>query len=175
MKSKLEMIANLVIIVTGISATAFLANRYFDGPDAPALQRDVYQPGELLAADLPIRVSDAERTLLVVVNSRCSFCTASMPFYRRLVKEHAGGAQIAVVGTEPLATLQEYIVKNGLGDLPLGSVRSDYFKTRLTPLLVLIDKERRVVSSWPGKLGPTREKEVIGRLSETASRAVASK
>jgi hypothetical protein len=83
MKSKLEVAANVAVIVLAVViGTVFLIDRLAKhGPD----------PNEVKVGDqLPdlhaYNWKAHDRTLVLALRSGCHFCEASMPFYRRLAK-----------------------------------------------------------------------------------------
>jgi hypothetical protein len=68
------------------------------------------------------------------------------------------------VGKEEVVALQEYVARHSFRPDGVASVPGDYFKTSVTPLLVLVDSKRRVLNSWVGFLNPRGEQDVVRAL-----------
>lgn len=99
--------------------------------------------------------------LIIATRSTCKFCTASAPFYRSLAKVPT----VWIATGEDATTNRAYL--QSLGLMTSTVIRHDtagLAALRATPTLVLIDKERRVVKSWVGKLSPAGEADVRMRL-----------
>jgi hypothetical protein len=126
----------------------------------------VWKAGDRLPAIADLDFSKAERTLLLFLSSRCTFCTRSMPFYGKLVstrQESGASVRFVALSTEPRASLLAYTQAHGVvldqiisidrGQLPP-------LKMRGTPTLVLVDDVGSVLQHWRGMLPPSGEAEV---------------
>ena len=106
----------------------------------------------------------AEMTVVLVVRSQCTFCTDSMPFYRRLQQRahHVSGRlRLVAVSLDPVAVGRAYLAEHGVmpdavAPYPITT------RTRVdgTPTLVAVDSSGRVVGRWTGRLSSTQEREM---------------
>lgn len=115
-------------------------------------------------ADLKLR--PVETTVLVVVNSRCRFCTDSAPFYRRLAEEEAESRarwQIAFLGTEDNETVTGYLRAQGIPQ-PRVAALPKGLGVRGTPTLLMVDHLGRITRALAGKLSPGQEKDILSLL-----------
>ncbi|HKV38632.1 MAG TPA: hypothetical protein VJX67_05430, partial [Blastocatellia bacterium] len=157
---KLEMAANIAIIVLATVASLALARRYlFSKPTAPV--EPFHVPVPMRGPDPGTKVSLAgedwkqnKRTLLLAISRECRFCTASAPFYRRLA-EAAGRANtrlVAVFQRETPAGGKQYLGQLGI---PISDVKQaplESIGVHVTPALVLVDGSGVVAGSWAGLL-----------------------
>lgn len=110
--------------------------------------------------------SQSPRTLLLVLSTRCKYCTASAPFYQRLVSQEAQAHSTQLVVLLPQAPdeSREYLaglrVKiDALRQTDLASVGA-----KGTPTLILVDANGFVIQSWEGLLPPDAESEVLAAM-----------
>jgi hypothetical protein len=165
---KIELVANVAIIITAVLLVALAANRYFFTPQSASDQAAARQ--SIKAGDkvtLPdFNWAQSERTLLLVLSTNCRYCTESAPFYQRLAQEKTkrGGTRLVAVLPQDDAASRKYLSDHGvsvdeirraaLGDIPVGG----------TPTLILADQTGAVITSWIGKLESDKEAEVLSRL-----------
>jgi hypothetical protein len=165
MKVKLETIANLTIVITGVAMTALLVSRFVaerQQPPPPISRQ--YQVGEKMAAGFPVDFSSSAQTLLLVLSSRCHYCSESVPFYRDVLDAHRADARftrLVAIGLEDKTTLQEYLTQQGLAFDDVVTVTQDNFKVVGTPTLLLVDRLGTVKGVWPGLLNDDRRKQQV--------------
>jgi|SRR5919206_4631908 hypothetical protein len=165
---KIELVANVSIIVAALAFTFVLAKRYF-APVLPlaAPQRAAANiPNGAKADFINVDWGKSDRTLLLVLQAGCHFCTESAPFYQRLARETAqkSGVHLVAVLPQDVAEGSKYL--NSLG-VPIEDVRQaqlDTLGVSGTPTLILIDGKGVVMKSWVGKLTGDREAEVLDQL-----------
>jgi len=164
---KIEVAANIAIIIAAISFTAVLAKRYFS-PTVAIAPAPVAAgiPSGTKADFIDIDWAKNSRTLLLVLQSSCSFCTESAPFYQRLARETAQRSDVHLVAVLPQDVAEGAKYLNSLG-VPIQDVRQAQLG-RLgvtgTPTLILINDKGIVTNSWVGKLSGDREAEVLNAL-----------
>lgn len=163
---KIEVIANIAIIVVAILLGFVLVKTYFWPTSKDAVARPpVNIVGQKLS--LPdVDWSKNGRTLVLVLQSNCRFCTDDAPFYRELLKRQA-----AQPGLKLLAVLPDSIdaAKAYLGSLgvTIDEIRQSSLKSigvAGTPALLMVDSNGVVTDAWMGRLDSAGEAEVISRF-----------
>lgn len=163
---KIELLANVAIIVVALVLGAVLVKRYLlpqpadSGPPANAR----IEPGTKLS--LPgVDWGRSDKTLLMALSTTCHFCTESAPFYQRLARAaEAKGINVIAVLPQPESESRQYL--SGLA-IPISDVRQatlGALGVSGTPTLILVDDKGQVASSWVGKLQSDRESEVAAAL-----------
>mgnify|MGYP003576099803 CR=1 FL=1 len=135
-------------------------------PQAPQLQR-----GAVLPSIQGISYGDAQQTMVMVHSSRCTYCTRSMPFYRKFIEQRNGGSKrvrFVAVGREPVDAMKEYLASNGVTVDQVVSLTSNDLQIQGTPTLIVADGEGRVQQTFVGKLPAQAEAEVLSMLQAGA-------
>ena len=158
---KLEVAANIsIIVLVVVVGTVFIRNTFFP---SSGRSREVPVGSKFELADAQWGQSD--KTLVLVLRKDCPYCTASAPFYQRLVQE-TGKQGVRVVAVFPHTTdeskayLEE--VRVSISDIRQASLES--MGVGGTPTLVLVNKQGKVVQAWAGQLPAEREAEVVRKL-----------
>lgn len=82
-----------------------------------------------------------------------------MPLYRELqarVSRSSSQYELRVIGIEPVETLQTYLTQYGLFGVSI-ETRKRLDGIKGTPTLVVLDRDRRVIKSWTGRLSQAQE------------------
>jgi thioredoxin-related protein len=160
---KLETLVNVAIVVVAVAVCAVLAKQYLlTGAQGRSRGPEVGSKIELAGTDL----SKEEKTLLLVLQKGCHFCTDSGPFYQRLAREAAArGNRVKLLAVLPqnedegrrylsdLGVPIERVAQASLGKLDVSG----------TPTLILLDRGK-VSDVWVGKLPDESEAEVLSKL-----------
>lgn len=160
---KLEVGANIAIILVALLLGAVLVKRFLLAPSP--------QPIHEISAGTKVALPGVDwsrngRTLLLVLQKGCHFCSESAPFYQRLVRETNGRPDLAVMAVLPQATDE---AKQYLGELnvPVQDVRQAALGSlgvSGTPTLLLVDNQGAVLQAWVGKLPAEQENEVLTKV-----------
>lgn len=158
---KTETAVNVAIVVVAAALCAVLVKQYFLTNTA-AHGPSVGSKLEVAGLDL----SGEDRTLLLVLQKGCHFCTESGPFYQRLAREAAArGGRVKLLAVLPqdadegrryldgLGVTIERVAQASLGALDVTG----------TPTLIMLDRGK-VSDVWVGALTPELESEVLGKL-----------
>jgi hypothetical protein len=168
MRPKLETIANGVIIITGFVAIWLFAKVLWPRTATDmATSPDAYVINETLPKPFPVDLSKADRTLLLILDSQCTYCTDSVPFYRELADRRVtrpNQARLVAVGFETAATLSSYLSKHGVHVDEVVHVTPDTFRVTGTPSLLLVDRRGRVKGFWKGVVPSNKRAEVLKSL-----------
>jgi hypothetical protein len=166
MKNKVEVVANVVVILLAVViGSVFLLDRFA----APSLGPNEVKVGDQLPGLHAYNWKAHDRTLVLALRSGCHFCEASMPFYRRLAKleqsNQIGVHLIAVFPDDP-AVVRQVVETQQLPIEVIAGFELGQVKVQATPTLMLVDEQGRVSKVWMGELPATEEAEVIAAISK---------
>lgn len=166
----LERIGNVVFILMCIAVTAVGIERLFGAAPAPPAAPPPIASGARLSLHASLRPGGAPAALVIAVSTNCQYCTASMPFYRRLAELPAvreGRLRLGIVGIQPPDQIREYFAQHGLSVPVVVHLSEAGVPLQATPTLLVINGEGAVTRSWAGRLRTDEEDAVlseIGRL-----------
>jgi len=153
-----SVIAIMMVAVTGSSvATAW---RFYNPPPKMIPQAQTFAIGDKLDTTLPVKFSEAEQTLLMLVQAGCQYCTASMPFYKDLIKARGsspGHVRIVASATTNLDATTSYLAVHGVEPDAILPMPSAWLGRVGTPTLVSVDKAGEVSGVWLGQLQADQE------------------
>jgi hypothetical protein len=166
MYKKVELLANVAIIVIALLLGAVLVKRYLmpTAQTSPPAVAQI-QPGTKI--NLPgVDWEKSGQTLVIVLSDGCRFCSESADFYQRLAKEKAsvGGVRLIAVLPQEVRQGQTYLSKLGVAVDEVRQSTLSAIGVSGTPTLLLIDNKGAVKQSWLGKLSPDRETEVLSHF-----------
>lgn len=171
MLKKIELLANIAIILIALLLGVVLVKRYLlpQEPAAPSAAAPVearIQPGTKV--ELPgVEWKGGEQTLVLVLSETCHFCTESAGFYQKLAQAKAqqgGQPRLIAVLPQEVSKGQAYLSKLGVSVDTVMQAPMSAVGVRGTPTLILVDGAGLVKESWVGKLPPEKEAEVMSRL-----------
>lgn len=161
MKTKIETIANVIVIVFAVVVGAFFVK--------DRLSTDAPEPNTVKAGDKLANLDGwdwaaHDQTLVLGLRKGCHFCEDSAPFYQRLAAQpQQGGSNSNIVAVFPDAAdaVKEVVQSEGLGVHALAGVPLEKLKISATPTLLLVDRSGTVLNAWIGMLSPRQEQEVM--------------
>jgi peroxiredoxin len=161
---KVELITNIAIILVAILFGYFLIQKFlFPGQNQPAPPKEIAKGTKISLPE--VNWQSNQKTLLLVMQKGCHFCTESMPFYKTLIsKASEKGVKVIAVLPNSFEESNQYLKENGI---QLQEVRQTPLKSvnvSGTPTLMLLNDQGEVSNSWVGKLFPEQEQEVINQL-----------
>jgi thiol-disulfide isomerase/thioredoxin len=160
---KIELIANVAIIVVAIMLGVVLVKRYLS-PAAPQEAGPAAPVGAKLQL-AGVEWAKSNQTVVLGLQEGCHFCSESAPFYQRLAAEAARrNVPVVAVLPQPVEVGRRYL--DSL-HVPLGDVRQATLGSlgvQATPTLMLVNGEGKVTEGWVGKLSPETESVVLGKL-----------
>lgn len=107
--------------------------------------------------------------LVLAISPKCQYCTESMPFYRRLALTPSvgeGRVALTVARVGEADELSRYLQAHEFVPTEVVGVRESGLRVSGTPLLVLLDQNGAVVSSWAGLLESNQEGDVIAAVEK---------
>ena len=163
LKQKVELLANVAIIVVAVAVCAVLVRQYVFAGAEPASP----QPAVGSKIELPgVELSSGGKTLLLVLQQGCHFCTESGPFYQRLAREVATRARevkvVAVLPQDPDEG-RRYLSTLGVPDVEVKQASLTALGVGGTPTLIMVS-DGTVSDVWVGKLDAAEESQVLGKL-----------
>ena len=183
MIKKVEVLANLAVIVASIVLCSVLVKKYFFAPKQAAAaatstspfsvnpkSRSALQPGTKIS--LPgIDWTKSNRTLVLALSTTCHFCTESAPFYQKLQQQKPSDLRLIAVLPQTTDQSRTYLDKLGVAipeivQSPIASIGASG-----TPTMILVDSEGKVQESWVGRLSEEESARVLGRIIQTTSSA----
>lgn len=166
---RIELIANVAIIVVALLLATALAKRvFFARPSpggGPAAARESIQPG--MKVSLPgFDWTGKDEHVVLVLQKGCHFCSDSAPFYQRLARAAAGRPDLELVAALPqeVDIARQYLDGLQVSIADVRQVSLADLGVRGTPTLLLVDKTGTVTDIWVGRLPPEKEGEVFDRL-----------
>jgi thioredoxin-related protein len=161
LSKRIELLANVAIIVVAIALVAVLVQRFFLTKTAPSQE---------IAVGTKISLPEVEwakngKTMLVVLQKGCRFCTESAAFYQRLAQTAAAkNVHLIAVLPNTVDEGREYLNSLSVSIADIRQVSLNSISVRGTPTLILVDDKGAVAETWIGKLPPEKESEVLARL-----------
>lgn len=165
LNSRIQLAANVAIIIVALLTSAVLAKRYLLGGTGGGRPDPHIAAGTTLS--LPgVDWAGAEKTLLLTLSTDCRFCTESAPFYRRLAASTAGRTDVRLVALLPQSPgeSREYLSRHGVEVREVIQARPGSLGVAGTPTLILVNKSGSVIKSWVGRLPEGEESEVMAHL-----------
>jgi|SRR6266853_6227999 len=168
-KPYLEASTNVAVLTLVLVVLTVLAWGYFVNKQRPAFQNGL-QKGQSLTQLSNLDYSSAPQTLLIIMNTHCSFCAESMSFYKQLVKaQHENGnlSHIVAVFPNPESEVKEYLQQNQLQIDTIPNVDFRLLNVSGTPTIILTDNKGKILDFWIGKLPEETELQIIKVITAT--------
>ncbi len=162
----IENSANAAIIVIAVVLTINLVPKLL--PKNPMREVDV---GSRMS--LPLDWGASAKNIVLVLSKGCKYCSASADFYKRLAAKARQSEEIRLIGVFPQNAdeAKSYLKEM---DIPIGTIMQappSSIGVRVTPTLILADKNGIVIKSWIGKLSAALENEVLSEIQKLGSSA----
>jgi hypothetical protein len=172
MKSTLERFSHIAVIIACLAVTAQVGGGIYRGwhldhdirPTTTA-RNGAYSPGSTISDKANLGISKSQKTLILVTNSECRFCSASMRFYRQLTAAaRSSSTRVVALTEENLLANRDYLRSNGVTADGYGSIADSGILARATPTLILVQRDGTVLNSWTGQLSEKEEQRVLASL-----------
>jgi thioredoxin-related protein len=166
-KQYLEVSTNIAVLILVLVVLTVLARGYFVNKQRPGIKNGL-QKGQYLTQLSNYTYSSSPKTLLIVMNTGCSFCAESMPFYKQLVKAlKENGSMTHVVAVFPNTEMetQGYLKENKLQIDAVPNIDFNSLNVSGTPTIILTDDTGKILDFWIGKLSEEAGTEVIKEIA----------
>jgi len=166
LKSTLEIATNIAVLLLAVVALSTLTITFFLNPATPKL-RPGLEKGKAFGQVSKVDYRSSEQTLLIALNTNCSYCRESLPLYRKLEEvQHEGNKSTRILALFPNSE-EEVARYTEANQLKLDTVANVDFRPLLisgTPTMVLVNKSGEVKNFWLGKLADPEEDEFLRSL-----------
>lgn len=167
LKNKLEIATNLAVVCVSAAVLIVFLWTYVQTNRKPQLSPGLTK-GETLTHLQHYEFSNATKTLVIAMNTECSFCAESIPFYNQVSEACRSGnvrTNIAAVFPNTANEVQEYVKRHSLRMDVVPAIDLNGLKVSATPTLILVDSTGKVLDFWVGKLSEENQREVMKRIS----------
>jgi thioredoxin-related protein len=163
LNKKLELFSNIAIILVAVTLIGVVIYKVL--PEAKQIPTKQLKAGSEFS--LPdVNWAENKKTLVLVLQKGCHFCTDSASFYKTLAEKNQNNNKVKLVAAFPHSVDE---AKNYLSELGVAITDIRYFKFGKeidgTPTLVLVDEQGKVADSWEGKLSSEEEQAVFEKLN----------
>lgn len=164
MKRKLEIAANVTVIVVALVVGGVVLDRHIENAHTP----NMVAVGDHLPATAGVDWSQHQHTLVLALNTGCHFCQDSLPFYQKLEQALRPGADdLDMVALYPndAEAVRRFNTEGSLKIRTVAAAPFDKLHIAGTPTLMLVDAQGRVERTWVGLLSPRQELELLATIS----------
>ena len=164
MKTKLEAIANVVVILMALAVGGVVLTRYVQ---SSRTLRSL-ETGDRLATLPGLDWSQHRRTLVLALNTGCHFCEESMPFYQKLAQtQNPDSDNLRLVAAFPNTAemVTQFMQHDRLNIRSVAGVSFDKLRVNATPTLILVNSDGQVEQSWVGVLTEREETDLLKFVS----------
>jgi hypothetical protein len=166
LKKNLDTVVNIATLISIISLIAFLGYKWAFPPTQQSSYKENFAEGRTLAEIPTLNEDKFEKSVILILNTDCKYCNASLDFYKKLssVRYNANSRQLTALFLQSEEVVKKYVKDK---DFPIRTISAvDFGKlgVGLTPTIVVVDQQRRVTKSWFGQLKSEQEQEVVNSL-----------
>src|ERR1700694_2276034 len=163
LRNYLEIATNAAVLIVALLIISVFVGAYFVKTSPKPRPDAGLRVGQTFSPVAGVNYNDAPKTLLIAMSTQCSYCAASMPFYKKLVdSQHGDHPATHVVGILPGSEqeIREFVQQQQLNiDTKVADLRG--LGLNATPTMVLVDSHGKILNFWIGKLSPESEAEVL--------------
>lgn len=164
---KLEVTANILIIVVALLLGTVLIQKYLFRNNSPPLNETTrLKPVIGSKVNLSgVTWSNQPKTLVFALAVGCHFCDESANFYKRIIASVQNkNVQLIAVFPNSQEESTAHLNELGLAKLEVKQAPLNTLGVSGTPTLILTNDKGEVTNFWIGKLAPDKELEVINQL-----------
>jgi thioredoxin-related protein len=165
---KVELTANILIIVVALLIGAVIVQKYFIASPQPAAnQPPRVEPKIGAQMNVPdVNWSQQPKTLILALQADCRFCNDSAPFYKRVI-ETVRTKNVKLVAVFPTGIEKSitHLKELGLDGMEVKQSSLGSLQVSGTPTLILTNEKGEITDYWVGKLSLDKETEVINKLN----------
>ena len=163
----LETVTSVAVLLVAVAALSGFANNYFSEPPF-AVFRTGLERGMVLGSIPSVDYQSSRHTLLIALNTNCSYCRESIPFYRKLAlanDQSEKPLRIVAVFPNKTAEVANYARENDLLLDTVAGVELSRLNISGTPSMILINSNGEVKDFWIGKLQDSETDRLISSIT----------
>lgn len=165
-RNRFAVVVDALVAVGCVASLLVIGTRLW-GPDRVVAGAFPDVTGTAIADTVRIDWSSAERTLVLSLHSDCGFCTASLPFYKRLLETRSDAPVQVVAAASPQdADIHAYLDRAGVRVDRVVTVEAGELPIAATPTLFLVEPDGVIAGTWVGRLDEEQETAVMEALFE---------
>jgi hypothetical protein len=153
LKNAAEIASNIAVVLVAVAVLSF-AIAYFWIPSQPKMIAGL-EKGQQFSPVPNLDYKGSEQTLLIVLNTDCSYCQQSVPLFRKVMDAFPrGNKSLRVVALFPnkIKEVADYLRANALNVDSVADVNLDALHVPGTPTMILVNRRGEVQNFWLGKL-----------------------
>jgi hypothetical protein len=170
------------IVLCGVVAVLLLVKSYtgYHGPlplTSAKRGAEVYAVGEHFKGVDGIQLDAASTTVLMALRSNRHFCTASMPFYQKILGQPRRDIRYVVgLPQDTIEGGQAYLAEHRIhvDGVVRYSMIDTLPKIHGTPTVIVLDRTSRILGLWTGQLDAAQEQDCVRLLDDVAPRITAT-
>ena len=162
---RIQVVANICVIAAALLFILSIGWIFLRNSSLSRVPRSSIHDGtRVTLPDLNWSVS--QQTLLLVLSTGCKYCTASAPFYRRLVEQTSLTEKTRLIAVLPQTVndSEEYFARLDVKINILRQAVPASLGAKGTPTLILVDSNGSVIKSWEGMVPPEVENEILASV-----------
>jgi hypothetical protein len=166
-RDKLGAAADVAVILVAAVGIFVLLRTQFLTPERP----DLLKPGHSLGQVDRLDLRGHKKNLLLVLRKGCGYCDGSTPFYRELTelaRPHGGTVRLVAVFEDKVEDARTFLQDEGVSVDVVAEFPLSNLKIGVTPTLILVDDQARVIKVWEGLLSRKAEDEVKAAITNQA-------
>jgi thioredoxin-related protein len=161
---KIEMTANILIIVVALLVGGMLVQRYFFKSAPLAQERKTPTVGAKIS-DAKFDWSKSNKNVLLVLQKGCKYCTESAEFYKKLIQNAQDkNVKITAVLPQSKEDAEKYLSDLGVTGIEVKQSALDALDVSGTPTIIIVNNNGEISNFWIGKLPAEKEEEVLNNL-----------
>lgn len=155
----LNITANSLLILMGVLLITLLAYRALYQPSLDSLGAELIKKGDELRGLQEVDFKQTRNTILLAMDANCRFCTASIPFYQKLIDKSRQNSAVRIVALfiNKNEEVENYLRENDLAVEFIPNVDLVKLKVDTTPTVIWVDANRKIVGSYQGFLPEKQE------------------
>lgn len=162
--ARFELIINVCLIVAGLLLVFTIGRAIIRYKSSQGARPSSIASGTKLLSGRNWSMSP--QTLVLVLSADCKYCTASAPFYRRVIAQTSSRrhTKLLALFSQSSNEGQKYLqdLKINIDEVEQKTLRE--LGVKGTPTLILVDANGIVIRSWEGLLPPEAEDEVLASV-----------
>ena len=161
---KIELTANILIIVVAVLIAGVFAQRYFFPNTSHSPERKTPTIGNKIS-DTDFDWSKSGKNVLLVLSKGCKYCAESAGFYKQLIRQTQDkNVKVTAVLPQTKEEAETYLNELGISGIEIKQSSLDSLNVGGTPTIIVADDKGEISDVWMGKLPPEKETEVINKL-----------